>query len=258
MKILVCVKSVPSPESRFRINASGTGYDESGLTFHVNEYDLYAMEEAARIKERFGDVSITVVSVGPPRVVEQVRKAMGLGAEEGAVIDDSEAPAGDALAAAALLANWARAERYDLVLCGVMSENMQRGATGPMLAELLHLPCATTVIAERIEDGRKSILCERELEGGVRERVRLPLPALITVQSGINAPRYASLSNVLRAKGREVPVIKAAELGGAARRSEAVRRAYLHKRSGACEILTGDLDTMAEKLAERIRARVPR
>jgi electron transfer flavoprotein beta subunit len=257
MKILVCVKSVPSPDSRFRINASEDGYDGSGLAYHVNDYDLYAMEEAVRIKERFRDARIAVVSVGPPRAMEQVKKAMGLGADEGALIDDTESPARDPLAVAALIANWARPRNFDLVLCGVTAEDTQRMATGPMLAELLHFPCSTTVIGERIADDRASITCERELEGGVIERVLLPLPAVVTVQSGINVPRYASLTNVLRAKGREVPVVKAAELGGAGRHSEAVRRAYLPGRSGACEILDGDVETMAQKLAERIRARVP-
>jgi electron transfer flavoprotein beta subunit len=254
VKILVCVKAVPDAESNFRINDQGTGYDDEGLVFHVNEYDLYAMEEAVRLRERFDDVEITVASVGPPRVEEQVRKAMGLGADHGVIIDDSFSPVEDALSVASLIAAWAKHKNFDLILCGVMSEDMQRCQTGPMLAQLLDLPCATTVIRQEISADRKTITCERELEGGVRERVLLPLPALLTIQSGINAPRYASLSNVLRVKKLDVPVIPAESLG-AAGRCESVVRAYVPDMKSDCVILEGDHDTVALRLIEIIRSR---
>jgi electron transfer flavoprotein beta subunit len=254
MKILVCVKSVPDSESSFRINNEGTGYDDNGLVFHVNEYDLYAMEEAVRIRERFGDAEISVVSAGPPRVEGEVRKAMGLGADHGVIIDDSFSPAEDALSVASLIAAWAKDKNFDLILCGVMSEDMQRCQTGPMLAQILGLPCATTVVKEEISDDKKTVTCERELEGGVRERVLLPLPALLTIQSGINAPRYASLSNVLRIKKLDLPVIPAESLG-AAGRCESVVRAYVPDMKSDCLILEGGHEAVALRLIEIIRSK---
>jgi len=256
MRILVCIKSVPDRQSSFRANAAGTGYEGRGLVFGVNEYDLFAMEEAVRIKERFRDAEIAAVTVGPPRAEAALRKAMSLGASDGVLIDDSNSPASSALAVASLIAAWAKGRRFDLVLCGVMSEDLQRGQTGPMLAQLLGRPCATTVVAEKISEDRNSITCERELEGGVRERVELPLPALLTVQSGINLPRYASLTNVLRVKQMVIPSIPASSLGPL-QNSETTLRAFLPERSAACEFLKGDLDRIAEQLLEKVRARVP-
>jgi len=256
MKILVCVKSVPDPATTFRINAAGDGYVESNVVFGVNEYDLYAMEEAVRIKERFRDIEITAVTVGSARAQAALRKAMTLSADRGLRIDDAEQPASDALTIASLIAAWAREQNFDLILCGVMSQDLQRGQTGPMLAQLLGLPCATTVVAVQIAEDRKSLFCERELEGGLRERVELPLPALLTVQSGLNTPRYASLTNVLRVKQLAIPVIPAASLGPVGN-GEILLRAFLPERSAACEFLEGDLDQVAEQLIAKVRRRVP-
>lgn len=256
MKILICVKSVPDRHSAFRVNPAGLGYEESKLVFGVNEYDLFAMEEAVRIQERFREAEISAITVGPDRAEAALKKAMSLGASHGVRIDDSSQPAQSALAVASLLAAWAKDKKFDLILCGVMSEDLQAGQVGPMLAELLHLPCATTVIAERISEDRKTITCERELEAGMRERVLLPLPALLTVQSGINSPRYASLTNVLRVKQMTIPSVPAASLGQV-QNSETTLRAFLPERSATCEFLQGDPDRIAELLLEKIRARVP-
>lgn len=256
MNILVCIKQVPDSESDFQVDSEGINYDETGLTFRVNEYDMYAMEEAVRIKERFPGSRITVVSVGPHRVEAAVRKAMCLGADDGALIDDSGAPAEDALSVASLIASWAKDKNFDLVLCGVMSEDLARSQTGPMLAELLDLTCATTVVACEISDDRKTLTCERELSGGMRERVLLPLPGLLTIQTGINTPRYASLTNVLRVKDLEIPVVAALSLGPT-RKSEITKKASLPRRSDVCEFLEGPVEEVAKNLIEKIRSRVP-
>jgi electron transfer flavoprotein beta subunit len=256
MKILVCVKSVPDPATTFRINAAGTGYEESGVVFGVNEYDWYAMEEAVRIKERFQDVELTALTVGPQRAEAALRKAMTLGADQGLRIDDADQPAGDALAVASLIAAYARDRNYDLIFCGVMSQDLQRGQTGPMLAQLLRLPAATTVVDLKLAEDQKSLACERELEGGRRERIALTLPALLTVQSGLNTPRYASLTNVLRVKQLDIPAIPAAFLAPV-RKGEDLLRAFLPERSAACEFLEGDVDWIAEQLIAKVRQRVP-
>ena len=256
MRILVCVKSVPEAEANFRINREGNFYDEAELAFKVNEYDLCAVEEAVRIKEQCGDGRITIVSVGPARVDEQIKKAMALGAGYGVRIDDSAQPARDALSLASLIAAWARPQEFDLILCGVMSEDLQRGQVGPMLAQLLGRPCATTVVKIELEAGQKSAVVERELEGGLRERVRLPLPAVLTIQSGINIPRYASLSNMLRVKKLEIPAVPAETLAPGARKSENILRTSLHKQGAGCEFLEGRPEQVAEKLVAQIRSRL--
>lgn len=239
MKILVCVKSVPDSLA------------ESGGRFHVNEYDLCAMEEAARIKERLGNVAITAVTVGPPRAEAELRKAMSLGADHGFLIDDSNQPGLDAFQTGSALADFARAAGFDLILCGVMSEDREQAMTGPLLAELLHLPCATTVIALGLSDDLKTATGERELAGGKREVIALPLPAVLTIQSGINVPRYASLSNVLRVKQAKVPVIPVKELSVPAARVR-VQRTYPAEKSSHCEFLEGGLSEIAEQLIERL------
>jgi len=157
--------------------------------------------------------------------------------------------------AANLLAAWAGPQKFDLILCGVMSEDLQRGQVGPMLAQLLNYPCATTVISLQLSQDRKKILCERELEQGLREKVELPLPALLTLQTGINIPRWASLSNVLRVKKMEIAAFPAAELGRV-QSCEKLVRAYLPERSRKCEFLEGDSASVADRLLSEIRSRV--
>lgn len=255
MKILVCVKSVPETESNFRVNASGKSYEESGLQYKVNEYDLFAVEESVRIKEKYKDVEITVLSAGPARVESEIRKAMGLGCEHGFRIDDPEAGSRDSLSIASLIAGWARDKNFDLIFCGVMSEDLQQCSTGPMIAEFLSLTCATTVVSLEFANDRKKIICQRELEAGLREKVELTLPALVTIQSGINIPRYASLSNVLRVKKLEIPAIPADQCGRA-KESNMATKAYLPERSKLCEFLEGDPERVAEMLIDRIRSRV--
>jgi len=255
VKILVCVKSVPEAESNFRVNAAANSYDEASLQYKVNEYDLCAVEEAVRIKEKFKDVEITVLSVGPARVEAEMRKAMGLGCEHGLRIDDPEANTKDAIAIASYISAWAQDKYFDLVFCGVMSEDLQQCSTGPMTAQLLNLPCATTVISLSITEDRKKIICRRELEAGLLENVELPLPALVTIQTGINIPRYASLSNVLRVRKLQIPAIPASTLA-ADRAGKSVVKASLPERSKVCEFLEGDPEKVAEQLVEKIRERV--
>jgi electron transfer flavoprotein beta subunit len=250
MKILVCVRSVPVAGCRLAVNAAGTGFAESGLSFQVNEYDRYAMEEAVRLKEGFG-AEVAAVTVGPERAETQLRQAMGLGADRGARIESGD---DDALTTASLIAAWARDQAFDLILAGVMSEDLQRSQVGPMVAALLRAPCATTVIALTLDPGQGRVRCVRELEGGRREEVELTLPAVVTVQSGINTPRYGALSQVLRVKRLAIPVIPAETLGSAPR-GERVRRVELARPAGKCEFLAGTPAEMALELARRLEAR---
>ncbi len=255
LKILVCVKSAPLPGSRFEPEAGS--YRTDGIKFQVNEYDLFAMEEAVRVRERRGHVEIDAVTVGPPRAEEQLRKAMTLGADRGTLIDESDGPAGDPLRTARLIAAFAEGRGYDLVLCGVMSEDGQGARVGPMIAALMGLPWSTTAVKLELDEERKTAVCERELEGGRRERMELDLPALITVQSGLNTPRYGSLTNVLRVKSLDIPVLPARDLVPPGPASVELVGAAYPSRSSRCEFIEGPPEEAARALADRLREKLP-
>ncbi len=251
MKILVCVKQVPDTESAFRPNASETGYDESGLVFRMNEYDEYAVEEAVRIKEKFRDVEITALSVGPDRAEAIVRRGLEFGADHGVHIVTPAECRMDALEVASLIARFAQDKSFDLLFFGIMSEDYQRCQTGPMVAALLDLPCTTTVISQNISEDRKSAVVERELERGRREVVELPLPGVMTVQSGINMPRYPNLTNKLRARKQEIEVIAASETPSS-EKCERLVRAYIPPPSKAGIFIEGTVEEQAEKIVRII------
>ena len=250
LRIMVAVKAVPetAPPPPGSVAAGGP-------VWRVNEYDLFAVEEAVRIKERM-NAEVTVVSAGPPRVEEQIRKAMALGADRGFRLDLGEDDDADPLRVAGALAAFARDRAFDLILCGVMSEDRMRSAVGPMLAELLGLPSAAAVVALFLDVDAGKLACERELFAGARELVSMPLPAVLTIQSGINVPRYASLSHVLRVKKLEVPAMAAADLGPLPAMGAEVR--WVLPERGACEFLAGSPEEVADRLVERIRQAAPR
>jgi len=247
MRILVCVKQVPDRESDFRIRADGTGYEENGLVFRMNEFDLHALEEAIRIREVLAGVTVTALSVGPPRAESVIRRSLEMGADHGVHILTPERTALDGLETASLISACARRQPFDLLLFGVMSEDLQRSQTGPMAAALLDLPCATNIVRESLsEDGSRATVA-RELEGGCRETLEIPLPCVLTVQTGINLPRYPSLSNKLRARRQPLEVLRLEELPQPEKCRDFVR---------LCEpaplpagtLLTGTLEEQAEKL----------
>ncbi len=188
MHILVCVKQVALP------GASGS---------RINRYDEYALEEALLIKERMPGTTVHAVSVGSQRVEAVIRRAMELGADTGIQLsfepDEEQTP----YQVASLIASYARAARYDMIIAGVMAEDDLQMQTGPMIAALLDYPYASAVIAQEIRPDN-TVYVERECDARQRQCVELELPCVITVQSGINRPRYPSLSNILRAKQQEI------------------------------------------------------
>lgn len=194
MKIVVCLKRVPDTEARIRIGEDGRSIDAAGLKYIISPYDEFAVEAALRLREsREGEV--VVVSVGPPPAAEQLRAALAMGADS-AVLLRGEAGM-DGLATARALAAELEARGPDLVLLGMKAVDDDQQQVGPMLAELLGLPCATVVTEFEIQDG--GLLCKREVEGGL-EIVEAPLPALLTITKGAYEPRYASLKGIMAAK----------------------------------------------------------
>jgi len=201
MKILVCVKQVyDSPETlAFNVFSGRVEYGPRTV-FRMNRYDEYALEEALRIRERFAETVIDAVSVGPQRVEKTIRRALEVGADQGIHLQTKDDAYLSAFERAHHIASMALDRNYDLVLTGVMAEDDMESQVGQLLAGLLGYACATGVIYQQISEDSREITLERELERGRRECLTLPLPCVLTVQSGINTPRYPVLSHVLRAR----------------------------------------------------------
>ena len=198
MKIAVCMKQVPSTETRVKISGDGKRIDTAGVTLVINPYDEFAVEEALKLKEANGG-EVVVFSVGGAGVVAAIRNALAMGADQ-AVLLKTEADL-DSLGVADLLAKEISGRAFDLVLCGKQAVDDDAAQVGPMLAERLELPCATVVVKLEI-DGDKA-KATREIEGGL-EVSEFSLPAVVTTQKGINEPRYASLKGIMAAKKKPI------------------------------------------------------
>ncbi len=259
MKILVCVKAVPEPDEVIRFNGEWPHVHIHDATIlRMNRFDEFAVEEAVRIKAAHSGTLVDVVGVGPAGASKAVFRAVGMGADAGFHIKTNNyAASGDAVFVSACIARFARPKGYDLVITGIMSEDMMQMATGSMLAERLALPWATSVVMENIreeDNNGLSVYVERELEGGVREMRRIPLPALLTIQTGINEPRYPSVSNLLRARAAGLTTIDADSLGIAETPSRISRYAFPEKtRQG--QILDGTPRKKAIRLLNILRDR---
>lgn len=248
MRILVCVKQVPESEVPILIDESGGWIQRDAITeFKMNRLDEYAVEEALLIKESIAGFRIDVITVGPDRCDEVVRRAIGMGADSGVhirtVSDGYQSPYG----VAAAIADYARGKNYTLILTGAMSEDAMQGQVGPMLAAQLGFAWATSVIFEKIAPDKQSIYVEREIEGGHRDTLELRLPAVITIQSGINTPRWPSLSNLLRANSQELEMIAISDPAKPQQMEQPAAVGYPRK-SRAGQVLTGSLQEKAAHL----------
>ena len=250
MKILVCLKQVPDKDSSFRIQAGGGGIETEGLSFQINDYDRYALEAALRLKDASA-AEVVVLSVGPDRVAQALKTAIH--------VNDPAAEGSDALGVARLLHAAAAPEGFDLVLAGLQAEDDNFAQVGPMLARLLGFRCATGVMSLALLDDGRTARVERELENNRLQVVDLTLPAVITVQTGINEPRYASLKGIMAAKKKETRVLRLAELGidaaqiGAAGARARVLQMGPPPRGKGGEILKGSAEEIAAELVRRIR-----
>jgi electron transfer flavoprotein beta subunit len=225
MKILVCVKQVPDSEGIITIDES-TGWINFEGHYRMNRFDEFALEEALRIREKMHVESIDALSVGPARAESTIRKALEMGASRGIHILTDKSEDISAFETASLIASYAKKEVYDLILAGVMAEDDMRSQVGPMIAEMLAFPSATSVIYEEMDPGKRTLFAEREIEAGKRECLEMKLPALLTIQSGINRPRYPALSNVLRARKQELTTLSAHTLEKPEKRERIVALRY--------------------------------
>jgi electron transfer flavoprotein beta subunit len=203
VKIAVCIKRVPDMEQRFKIAASGAQVDEAGLKYTMSDFDEWAVEAALQLNEKHGGGEITVVSLGPDSVQEIIRKALAMGADRGVQLKADAAPF-DGFTTARALATELQGGGYDLILFGKLAVDTSAGITGPMVAELLGLPCVTTVAKLDIANGRGR--AERAIEGAV-EVVEFPLPAVVTVDQGlVTQARYPALKGIMAAKKKPLDV----------------------------------------------------
>ena len=196
MKIAVCIKRVPVMEVKFAVGKDGASVDETGLKFDVNDFDLWAVEAALQLNEKNPPGEVTVVSLGTDAVAEQIRKALSMGADKGVLLKADKVPA-DALAIAEALAAELKAGGYDVIFFGKKAIDSDAQLVGPMVAELLGLPCVSGVSKLEIAGGKGT--AHRALEGAV-EVVEFPLPAVITVDEGLNKERLPSLKGIMAAK----------------------------------------------------------
>jgi electron transfer flavoprotein beta subunit len=246
MKILVCIKQVPDMASRFKVNGEGTWYDETDLAFRMNEYDEYAVEQAVQLKEQLGNTpDITVLSIGPDRVVEAIKKALAMGCDRGIHIQDNASFRKDPWQIASTVAGFSRDKNFDLIFFGMQSQDRGSGQVGAMTAEILGIPCVTTVVGFTFVDG--AITAKRELEGGVKAVVKLKLPALITCQLGLNTPRYPTLPNIMKAKKKELLALPVADFLKE-KELTATAGAYPPAKKGSGVVLEGDVNDMVGKL----------
>ncbi len=202
MMIAVCVKRVPDSETRVKIAPDGKSLDEAGVKFILNPYDEFAVEEALRRKEQAGAGEVVIVSLGPAAVQETIRTALAMGADRGILLQTDRIPA-DGLEVAKALAAELRDGGYDLILFGKMAIDDYNHQVGPMVADLLGLPCVTAVAHLELAPGKG--VAEREIEGGI-EVVEFPLPAVLTTDKGLNEPRYPALKGIMAAKKKPLDV----------------------------------------------------
>lgn len=246
MKILVCIKHVPDMESQFRVNESGTWVEERDLAFRLNEYDEFAIEEAVSLKEKLeGAADITVLSIGPGRVVEAIKKGLAMGADRGVHIQDDLAFEKDPWQVASSIAAFARDKNFDLIFTGMMSQDRSSAQLGPMLAELLDYACLTTLVAMEIDGD--VVTARRELEGGLRGIVKFKLPAVVTCQLGLNTPRYPTLPNIMKARQKELltfPITDFLQTESLV----SVEKMYPPEKKGQGLLLEGDINELADKL----------
>ena len=202
MKIAVCIKRVPDTESRIKPAADGKSLDEAGVKFVINPYDEFAVEEALQRKEKAGAGEVVIVALGPPAAQETIRTALAMGADRGVLLQADRVPA-DGFEVAKALAAELKGGGYDLILFGKMAIDDYNHQVGPMVAELLDLPCVTAA-AHLTIDGRSGE-AEREIEGGL-EVVTFSLPAVVTADKGLNEPRYPALKGIMAAKKKPLEV----------------------------------------------------
>jgi electron transfer flavoprotein beta subunit len=247
VKIAVCLKQVPTRDWQPRLDEAKTWVREQDATFEMNEPDAYALEESLRLKEKHGG-EVVVCSAGPARVAQVLREALARGADRAIHVQSDALSGADAFVIATALADAVRSEQFDLVLTGLQSDDQGFGQTGVILAEQLDLPHATIVMD--VQAAPPALKVKRELEGGWFQWVSMPLPAVLTIQSGINQLRYATLKGIMAAKKKEIKAVTPAALPAAKIKIAAL---YAPEKTKKTRLVEGAPAAAAKELVRLLR-----
>jgi len=249
MKIAVCIKQVPTREWQPRLTDDKTWIRDQDASFEMNEPDAYALEEALRLKEKHGG-EVVVCSAGPARVAQVIREALARGADRAIHVEDDGLASADAFVTSAALAAAMREEKFDLTLTGLQSDDQGFAQVGVILAERLGLPHATIIMEVEVTQADKGLRVKRELEGGWFQWVAMPLPAVLTIQSGINQLRYATLKGIMAAKKKE---IKKATLPAGLASKQKIASLYVPEKGKKTQLIAGSPAEAAKELVRKLR-----
>ncbi len=253
MKILVCMKQVPQKDAPLKLNEAGTWIRED-VSYEVNEPDAYALEEALRQKEKHGG-EVVVITAGPARAQQVLREALAKGADRAIHLEDDKFVGLDAFNIAKAFAATIKDEQFDLIFTGLQSDDYGYAQTGVLLAQLMGWPHATIIMAIEKNDG--GIKVKRELEAGFFQFVQMPLPAVLTIQSGINKLRYATLIGIKQAKNKPLRKVTWDEVAGAVGENlQKIEKLYIPQKTKKTEFIEGPAGEVAKKLVEKLKNEV--
>jgi electron transfer flavoprotein beta subunit len=253
VKIVVAIKQVPARDSFLRVDAGGHWIQEGDLTWEINEPDAYALEAALQLKEKNGG-EVTALCAGPSRASQTIREALAKGADRAIHVEDDNVDKLDTLGVARILAKAVESEKPDLFLTGLQSDDLGYGQTGVVAAELLGWPHSTIIMQVEAHEG--GIRVKRELENGWFQHIVMPLPAVLTIQSGISKLRYATLMGIKKAKTKEIRKLTPADLGVAGEPAISISKVYLPQKAKQTQLLDGTAKDMADTLVEKLRFEV--
>ena len=259
MDIIICAKHVPeTAEAELKIDASGKNIDKTGLVYDINEWDDYALEEAVRIKEKQTG-TVTAITVGGDDSDSTLRKCMARGADKAIRMTDPKFNGSDGYAIAKILHSAIKNLHFDMIFTGAQAGDDGSGMVGPILAEMLKIPHITMV--KKIELGTGAATVNRELEGGLEEQIEIKLPAVFSVQTGINEPRYVSIMGIRKAMQKEIKVMTLADTGlaenevGPAGSWTTIEKMYVPPVEKQAEFLKGTPEEVAAKLSEILKSK---
>ncbi len=252
MKIAVLVKQAPGGDSPLRVSDDQLWINEDNVNFTTNESDVYAVEEALQLREKLGEGEVVALSFGPERIQRAIREAISKGADRGIHIQESYPYSSDPLQIATALSEALKEEQFDLILSGLQSDDYGFGQVGVLLGEILGMTTATLVMATELSDGR-SLRVKRELESGWFQWVSLTLPASISIQSGINTPRYPSLKGIMGAKKKEIKSVEPSRMTAAA---QTISKVYIPQKTKKTEMIEGSIDQQVKRLAEVLKKEI--
>lgn len=252
MKIGVLLKQVPDTETKIKLKADGSGFEEGDIKWVINPYDEYAVEEALKLKEKFAGSEVVIVTAGPQRVGDSMRQAFAMGAERGVRIDTAGTPA-DTNAIAIMLAKVVEEEKFDIVFAGKQAVDDDCAAIVQYVSEYANIPYASPIESfDMNADGKKAVVA-RPVAGGMKEMIEIELPCILGCEKGLNTPRYASLPGIMKAKTKPILEKKASELLGGVSTQVDIAGWSMPPERAAGKKVVGDSDDVVEQLVKFLK-----